>query len=67
MTVSAMFIIPKATRGFRPISNLKRLNKFLILRHFKMENINTLRHLIIKGDWMVKLYLKDAYLTVPNA
>ena len=63
--VSPMFIIPKATGGFRPIINLKRLNQFLILRHFKMENINSLRHLIVKGDWMVKLDLKDAYLTVP--
>ena len=30
-----------------------------------MDNVNTLRHLIINGNWMVKLGLKDAYLTVP--
>ena len=29
-----------------------------------MENLASLRHLIVKGDWMVKLDLKDAYLTV---
>ncbi|KZS09973.1 Uncharacterized protein APZ42_025673 [Daphnia magna] len=63
--VSSMFIIPKASGGFRPIINLKRLNQILIFHHFKMENINTLRHLIVKGDWMAKLDLKDAYLTVP--
>lgn len=63
--VSSMFIISKASGGFRPIINLRRLNQFLIFRHFKMENINTLRHLIVKGDWMANLDLKDAYLTVP--
>jgi hypothetical protein len=29
-----------------------------------MENWASLRHLIVKGDWMLKLDLKDEYLTV---
>ena len=63
--VSQMFIIKKQSGGFRPIINLKSLNQFVVYRHFKMENLASLRHLIMKGDWMVKLDLKDAYLTVP--
>lgn len=30
-----------------------------------MENIGLVKHLIARGDWMLKLDLKDAYLTVP--
>jgi hypothetical protein len=63
--VSSMFIIKKASGGFRPIINLKKLNDFLVYRHFKMEGLPTLKHLIREGDWMVKIDLKDAYLTVP--
>jgi hypothetical protein len=63
--VCQMFTIKKQSGGFRPIINLKSLNQFVVYRHFKMENLASLRHLIVKGDWMVKLDLKDAYLTVP--
>ena len=51
--------------GFRPIVNLKPLNRFVKYEHFKMENLETVRFLVRKGDWFVKLDLKDAYLTVP--
>lgn len=60
-----IFLIPKKTGGFRPIINLKSLNKFLLYRHFRMEGIQTLRHIVRKGDWLAKIDLKDAYLTVP--
>jgi hypothetical protein len=45
--------------------NLKPLNKFIRYEHFKMENLETARFLLRKGDWMAKLDLKDAYLSVP--
>ena len=32
---------------------------------FKMEGISTVRHTIWERDWLAKLDLKDAYLTVP--
>jgi hypothetical protein len=51
--------------GFRPIVNLKPLNSFVRYEHFKMENLETVRFLVRKGDLFVKLDLKDAYLTVP--
>ncbi|XP_045036842.1 uncharacterized protein LOC116935930 [Daphnia magna] len=63
--VSSMFIIKKASGGFRPIINLRKLNSFLVYRHFKMEGLPTLKHLIRERDWMVKIDLRDAYLTVP--
>ena len=33
-------------------------------QHFKMEGIHMLRDLLKKGDFMVKLDLKDVYFTV---
>ena len=50
---------------FHPIVNLKPLNKFIKYEHFKMENLKTVRFLVRKGDYFIKLELTDAYLTVP--
>uniref|UniRef100_A0A0P6EQZ6 Reverse transcriptase/ribonuclease h/methyltransferase n=1 Tax=Daphnia magna TaxID=35525 RepID=A0A0P6EQZ6_9CRUS len=63
--ICSFFCVPKKVDGFRPIVNLKPLNKFIKYEHFKMENLETVRSLVRKGDWFVKLDLKDAYLTVP--
>ena len=62
---SSIFLIAKRSGGFRPIINLRGLNQFLIHQKFKMEGISTVRHTIREGDWLAKLDLKDAYLTVP--
>ena len=64
---SALFAIPKSTGGYRPIVNLKPLNAFIVYEHFKMESFETAKTLERKGDWLAKLDLKDAYLTVPFA
>ncbi len=63
--ISGIFLIPKKSGGFRPIINLKKLNCFIVYRHFKMEGVSTVKQLIRKGDFMAKLDLKDAYLTIP--
>jgi hypothetical protein len=63
--VSSLFVIPIKTGGFRPVVNLKPLNKNILYRHFKMEGTTMLKHLLKRGDWMVKIDLQDAYLTVP--
>ena len=62
---SALFVIPKKSGGFRPIVNLKGLNSFVCYEHFKMERLDSVKFLLKKGDWLVKLDLKDAYLLVP--
>jgi hypothetical protein len=48
--VSSMFIIKKASRGFRPIINLKKLNYFLVYGYFKIEGLPTLKHFIMERD-----------------
>lgn len=65
--ISGIFLIPKKSGGYRPIINLKGLNQFLTYRHFKLEGFQTVRHTVKRGDWMCKLDLRDAYITVPMA
>jgi hypothetical protein len=60
-----IFVVPWKDGGNRPVVNLKPLNQFLGYEHFKMEGIHLLRDLLKKGDFLVKIDLKDAYLTVP--
>ena len=62
---SSLFIVPKKDGGWRTIINLKNLNKYLRVQHFKMESIYSVRDVLHRGDWMAKLDLQDAYLTVP--
>ena len=64
---SNVFVVPKRDGGWRPIINLRKLNSYIHTPHFKMENIFSLRDILKKGDWLAKLDLKDAYLTVPMA
>ena len=63
--VSSIFLVPKKGGGQRPVVNLRPLNQFIPYEHFKMEGIHMLRDLLRKGDFMVKIDLKDAYFTVP--
>ena len=63
--VSQIFLVEKKDGGRRPVINLKGLNQFVRVEHFKMEGLHLLPDLLQSGDWMVKMDLKDAYLQVP--
>ena len=63
--VCSFFCIPKKDSTWRPIVNLKPLNMFIRYEHFKMEGLDSVKFLVRQGDWLVKIDLKDAYLTVP--
>ncbi|KAM4749018.1 stereocilin [Rhinophrynus dorsalis] len=65
--ISNIFLVKKKDAGLRPVINLCELNLFVLYRHFKMEGIHLLRDLLLPADWLVKIDLKDAYLTVPMA
>ena len=64
---SPIFIVPKKEGGWRPVVNLRSLNKYLRIVHFKMESIALLKDILQRGDYMGCLDLKDAYLSVPIA
>jgi hypothetical protein len=63
--ISSIFTIPKKSGGFRPVINLKVLNNFIVYNHFKMEGLLTVKSIIQAKDWLAKIDLTDAYLTVP--
>ena len=64
--ISTLFLVEKGqgTGEFRPVSNLRALNRFLPKERFKMEGLHTARPLLRSGDYMMKLDLKDAYYAV---
>uniref|UniRef100_A0AC35GWB7 Reverse transcriptase domain-containing protein n=1 Tax=Panagrolaimus sp. PS1159 TaxID=55785 RepID=A0AC35GWB7_9BILA len=63
--VSPIFLVPKKDGSQRPVINLKGLNKKVIIKHFKMENLLMVKDLISKGAFMAKMDMKDAYFGVP--
>ena len=48
----------------RPVIDLSSLNNFVESQHFQMENLSSIKTLLKQGDFMTKLDLKDAYLTI---
>ena len=43
--LSQIFVIPKKDVGYRPVVNLKVLNKFITEEHFKMEGFHRAQEL----------------------
>jgi hypothetical protein len=62
---SHYFLASKKDGGWRPILNLKGLNKHVQCDKFRMETLQTILQQLSPGDWMYSMDLKDAYLHVP--
>ena len=66
--VASYFAVPKKTKGkFRPICNLKPLNRFIANSKFKMESVKSVRRWIVRDSFMISLDLSDAYLSLAVA
>ena len=65
--VSSIFFREKKDQGFRLILNLKKFNKHVIYRHFKMDNLKTALAMVRKNCFMASIDLSDAYYSVPVA
>ena len=62
---SRLFVVLKATGSWRPIIDLKNLNKFINKTRFWMETAQSVLSSIRRNDWMISIDLKDAYLQIP--
>ncbi|XP_068233763.1 uncharacterized protein [Palaemon carinicauda] len=62
---SRLFMVEKATGGWRPVIDLSALNKFIRKITFKMDTPRTVMASLREGDFMISLDLKDAYFQVP--
>ena len=62
---SHLFVCKKKSGKFRPVIDLKALNKFLVIPHFKMETPQSIRQQLNPFDWVVTIDMKDAYFHIP--
>ena len=62
---STFFLTTKKNNQWRPILNLKPLNKYIRPRRFKMESLQAILPELSQGWWAASIDLKDAYLHVP--
>ena len=62
---SRMFVVTKATGGWRPIIDLSTLNLDVDRTPFQMETSQTVLRAVRKNDWMISIDRKDAYLQIP--
>lgn len=62
---SRLFVVPKASGGWRPVIDLSPLNKFIRKERFTMESPHSVLLSLRQGDWLTSIDLKDAYFHVP--
>lgn len=65
--LSPIFIVPKQNGENRFILNLKQLNKYVNVQHFKLEDLRTVCKLLSKDCYMATIDLKEAYFSVKIA
>ena len=62
---SHVFVVPKTSGGWRPVIDLKALNRFVYAPHFRMHTVASVLSTVSVGDWAFTVDLTDAYLHVP--
>ena len=62
---SKVFLIRKASGGWRPVIDLKNLNAHIHAPHFRMFMTSSLLSSVEKGDYAFKIDLQEAYFHVP--
>ena len=62
--VSHLFTVPKSNGQRRPVINLRQLNKHAYNTKFRMEGLGNIRSLLKQGDFLIKIDLQDAYMSV---
>ena len=62
---SNVFLVRKASGGWRPVIDLKNLNAHIHAPHFHMFTTSSVLSSVEKGDYAFKIDLQDAYFHVP--
>ena len=62
---SRLFLVEKATGGWRPVIDLSHLNDFVQLTLFKMETVASVLLSVREEDFLASLDLKDVYFQIP--
>ena len=62
---SRLFLVEKASGGWRPVIDLSHLNEFVQLTRFKMETVASVLLSVREGDFLASLDLKDSCFQIP--
>lgn len=62
--ISNVFLTLKPDGSYRLIINLKQLNEFILLEHFKIEDTKVVTQILSADDFMITLDLSDAYYLI---
>ena len=62
---SNVFLVRKASGGWRPVIDLKNLKAHIHAPHFRMFTTSSVLRSVEKGDYAFKIDLQDAYFHVP--
>ena len=62
---SNVFLVRKASGGWRPVIDLKNLNAYIHGPHFRMFTTSSVLSSVEKGDYAFKIDVQDAYFHVP--
>ena len=62
---SRLFLVEKASGGWRPVIDLFPLNEFIQQTPFRMETPSSVLLAVRKNDFLASIDLKDAYFQVP--
>ena len=62
---SRLFLVEKASRGWKPVIDLFPFNEFVQQTPFKMETASSVLLSVRKGDFLASINLKDAYFQIP--
>ena len=62
---SNVFLVRKASGGWRPVIDLKNLNAHIHAPHFRMFTTSSVLSFVEKGHYAFKIDLQDAYFHVP--
>ena len=60
-----LFLVEKASGGWRPVIDHSHLNEFVQPTRFKMETVASVLLSVREGDFLASLDLKDAYFQIP--
>jgi hypothetical protein len=55
------FLVPKKNGEYRKVLNCRKLNSKMKDLHFKMEEVKTVKDVILQGDYAVSIDIKSAY------
>ena len=62
---SNVFLVRKASGGWRPVIDLKNLNAHIHAPHFRMFTTSSVLSSVRKGDYAFKIEMQDAYFHLP--